>query len=249
MNEFVLRNKCIIRYMKRTTFFIAVMLLLLGKIVAYAESEPLAQEEKMKASLSEKVETLKIASDIFVNMVVVVGGVMGISYIWRAREKQKEAILNIRLIELRKTLLDFKAEIMDCFGPADYMREIPGDRIRLIKDVIENFSSEAGETLQFIKKEDSQFPAQKGWSKKIEKLVGFLVDCERIQYKAYFCVSGENSGKVDEAKEKYYKDALDNIDDLIKMVGERQEELEKKLFENLFDKIKRLIDTNGDGEN
>lgn len=33
------------------------------------------------------------------------------------------------------------------------------------------------------------------------------------------------------------------------MVGERQEELEKKLFENLFDKIKRLIDTNGDGEN
>ena len=78
--------------MKRTTFFIAVMLLLLGKIVAYAESEPLAQEEKMKASLSEKVETLKIASDIFVNMVVVVGGVMGISYIWRAREKQKEAI-------------------------------------------------------------------------------------------------------------------------------------------------------------
>ena len=255
MNEFVLRNKCIIRYMKRTTFFIAVMLLLLGKIVAYAESEPLAQEEKMKASLSEKVETLKIASDIFVNMVVVVGGVRGISYIWRAREKQKEAIfgyltkLNIRLIELRKTLLDFKAEIMDCFGPADYMREIPGDRIRLIKDVIENFSSEASETLQFIKKEDSQFPAQKGWSKKIEKLVGFLVDCERIQYKAYFCVSGENSGKVDEAKEKYYKDALDNIDDLIKMVGERQEELEKKLFENLFDKIKRLIDTNGDGEN
>lgn len=231
------------------------VLLLLGKIVAYAESEPLAQEEKMKASLSEKVETLKIASDIFVNMVVVVGGVMGISYIWRAREKQKEAIfgyltkLNIRLIELRKTLLDFKAEIMDCFGPADYMREIPGDRIRLIKDVIENFSSEASETLQFIKKEDSQFPAQKGWSKKIEKLVGFLVDCERIQYKAYFCVSGENSGKVDEAKEKYYKDALDNIDDLIKMVGERQEELEKKLFENLFDKIKRLIDTNGDGEN
>lgn len=76
-----------------------------------------------------------------------------------------------------------------------------------------------------------------------------MVDCERIQYKAYFCVSGENSGKVDEAKEKYYKDALDNIDDLIKMVGERQEELEKKLFENLFDKIKRLIDTNGDGEN
>lgn len=70
-------------------------------------------------------------------------------------------------------------------------------------NVIENFSSEASETLQFIKKEDSQFPAQKGWSKKIEKLVGFLVDCERIQYKAYFCVSGENSGKVDEAKEKY----------------------------------------------
>ena len=226
---------------------IAVMFLITGGSVAYAESENSVQTDNGKNSLSEIVVTIKNASDIFVNAVVIVGGAMGISYIWRAREKQKEATfgyltkLNIRLIELRKALVDFKAEIMDCFVPADYMREIPGDRIRLITDVRAHFSSEASETLQFIKKEDSQFPAQKGWSKEIEKLIGFLVDCERIQYKSFFCVSGENSEQVDEAKEKYYEGILNNINKLIKMVGERQEKLEEELFENLFDKIKGLF--------
>ena len=106
---------------------IAVMFLITGGSVAYAESENSVQTENGKNSLSEIVVTIKNASDIFVNAVVIVGGAMGISYIWRAREKQKEATfgyltkLNIRLIELRKALVDFKAEIMDCFVPADYM--------------------------------------------------------------------------------------------------------------------------------
>lgn len=212
-------------------------------MTTYAIGEENKEKEASEPlSLKENVEIAKNTSDIFANVMVSIGGVMGISYIWRAKEKQKEATfgyltkLNVRLIEIRKILVDFKDEVMDRFIQAEYMRELPGDRISLINDVIKSLSKEAKETLKFIKKEDSQFPAEKGWSERIKKLVNFLADCERIKHRSYYCIFGENSEQVDREKEEYYIDALSNIDELIGMIEKRQEKLESKLFkwEHLF---------------
>lgn len=191
---------------------------------------------KDPTSLKQWIDNIKGVADICVDVTVVAGGIMGISYVLRFKEKQKEATfnylarLNNRLIYFQKTLKDFKPDIMDCFVPVDFRRQIPADRIGLVNGIVKRISENARATLEDINTAKDQFPAQKGWSAAEKKFVSFLIDCERIEYKSYHCINGDNADEIEQRKDTYYEEAMNNIDTLMKMIEERQEEREEELF-------------------
>lgn len=174
--------------------------------------------------------------NIIVNIIVIIGGILGFSYIKNLREKQIDSTfsyltkLNIRLNYFHELLIVYKDEIMDYFIPEDYRREISADRISLITEMIRCFSENAKETLKFLMYEDNQLPAQKGWINCFNNFIVFLIDCEQLNQNTYFKWTARDD--LEEQKEKYYNNNLKNIEHLLEMVHVRQSELEDNIFEN-----------------
>ncbi len=177
---------------------------------------------------------------IVVNIIVILGGILGFNYIIRLREKQLDSIftyltrLNIRLKYFRNLLHDYRYEIMDCFLPEGSRREISADRVSLVNHAITDLAKNAKETLIFLKEESNQMPAQKGWIDCFNVFVEFLIDCEKIDQDVYFKWTAYDD--IQEEKEKYYNNAIDNIDKLIEMVYSRQTKLEHDIFKKNKDR-------------
>lgn len=174
--------------------------------------------------------------NILVNIIVIAGGILGFNYVKKLREKQVDSTfsylmrLNVRLKYFREIFVTYKEEIMDCFLPEDCRRGISADRTYLLADTIKNISENAKETLKFLKAEDNQMPAMKGWTDCFNLFIGFLIDCEQLNQVSYFKWSARDN--LEEKKNQYYDVNLNNIDRLLKMVHTRQSELEDKIFKN-----------------
>lgn len=186
-------------------------------------------------------------TDIIVNIIVIIGGILGFNYIRKLREKQVDSTfsylmrLNVRLKYFYEVLDTYKEEIMDCFVPENCRREISANRIHLVANVIKHLSESAQETLEFLMNENNQMPAQEGWTDHLNLFIEFLIDCEQLNQTVYFKWSDENN--LDAQKEKYYTDNLKNIEELIEMVKGRQTKLENKIFKvgkkNVITKLSR----------
>lgn len=186
------------------------------------------------------LENIETFFKIFVDIVVVMGGILGFNYINKLREKQIDSIfsyltrLNIRLKYFYKSLIDFKDEVMDRFVPESERREISADRVSIVKEAINNLSENANETLGFLMSEDNQIPAKQGWTNCFNTFIEFLMDCGHINNAAYFkWIVGDD---LDKMKQEYYYKNLKNIEKLIKMVYERQSELEEDIFKKSYNK-------------
>lgn len=177
---------------------------------------------------------MKEFSEILANAIVIVGGILGFNYIWKLRDKQMDSTfsyltrLNVRLKYFDETLRMYKSDIMDRFIPVNARRETSGDRIPLVEDTIKCLSENAKETLKFLKDENEQMPAQKGWVDHFNCFVEFLLDCERLKHSSYF--KWNTSFDLEKEKSKYYEEHTKNISEILKMVEERRRELEGKLF-------------------
>lgn len=196
---------------------------------------------EVNSTLNDVLSNTNVFLQIIVNIVVILGGILGFNYIKKLREKQLDSTftyltrLNIRLKYFRNLLLDYRDEIMDCFLPEGSRREISADRVSLVNHAITNLAKNAKETLNFLKEESNQMPAQQGWIDCFNVFVEFLIDCEKIDQDAHFkWIAHEN---IQEEKEEYYNNALDNINKLLEMVYSRQSKLEHDIFKKKKDRI------------
>lgn len=174
---------------------------------------------------SKWLELVNDTTNILVNIVVFVGGIMGLNYINKLKERQKDATfnyltkLNVRLKYFNTVVERYDNELQDRLLPQNKRRGVSSERVREINDVFKALSENATETLQFLKSETEQFPAQKGWSKKLNSFIDFLILCEKLTQESFFDVTSISM--------KVY---CSNIGELIEMVTRRQNEIEDELF-------------------
>lgn len=192
--------------------------------------------QKVFLSIKDVLPSVDTFSNIIVNIVVIAGGILGFNYVRKMREKQFDASfsyltrINVRLKFFRVMLEEYKDEIMDRFLQKSLRRDISPDRIELVDDAIKLISDNAAETLKFLQDENNQIPAQRGWVKCFNRFIDFLIDCEQLGEDSYFkWMDNEHS---DDKKEIYYKDTINNIEELLSMVNAQQEKLEIDIFKN-----------------
>lgn len=202
---------------------------------------PAGSSMELNSSLNDILSNTNDFLQIIVNIAVILGGILGFSYIKKLRENQIDSTftyltrLNIRLKYFQNLLSDYKDEIMDCFLPEGFRREISADRVFLVNHAITDLAKNANETLNFLKEESNQMPAQQGWIDCFNVFVEFLIDCEKIDQDAHFKWTAHEN--IQQDKEKYYDNALSNIKKLINMVHDRQSKLEYDIFKKKKDRI------------
>lgn len=180
------------------------------------------------------LEGVGAVTDIAVDLIVIAGGILGFNYVKKMKEKQKESTfsyltrLSVRLRYFREILITYRADVMNRFVPEDCRRETSADRMFLVDNVIKNLSQNARETLAFLKNQDDQMPAQKGWVNHFNLFVEFLIDCEQLDQDMYFKWTRKDD--LEEKKNQYYVNALKNINDLLEMVDGCQKKVEYDMF-------------------
>ena len=185
-------------------------------------------------SIVDVLSGIDTFTNIVVNIIVIIGGILGFNYIRKIKEKQIDATfsyltrLNVRLKFFNDIFITYGEEIMDCFIPENYRREIVPDRISLVSERIKDLAENAKETLKFIRDENNQMPAQKGWVDKFNTFVEFLIDCEQLDQSIYYKWSIMD--EYEEKKSQYYEENSKNIQELLRMVHERQIKLEEEMF-------------------
>lgn len=187
--------------------------------------------------LSNVLNNINTLSNIIVNIIVILGGILGLNYIKKMREKQIDSTfsyltrLNVRLKYFQELLINFRDEIMDRFLPEDCRREVSADRVSLVANMIDQLSKNAKETLEFLRNEDNQIPAQEGWIDNFNSFIEFLLDCEQLDHKSYY--KWTNKEEREEKCTLYFDNAASTIDTLIEMLTKRQIELEKDIFKTV----------------
>ena len=168
-------------------------------------------------------------------LIGIIGGVMALNYLSKLRQKQKDATfnyltkLNVRVEYFYQMLLQYKETIMDCYVPVTCRREAAGAEIAMLENMKKRYVKNAEETLLFLKNENEQMPAKKGWTEHFNLFLKFLIDCEQMSETTYFKWRGTEEN-LQEIKENYYLEHLKNMEAILKMIQERQEELEDEIF-------------------
>ena len=205
-------------------------------VVCYKVAETVSGNSVSSSSINDILTNINTFTEIIVNIIVIVGGIVGANYVKKQREKQIDSTfsyltkLNVRMKIFRELLNTYKDEIIERFLPRECRREISPDRIGIVNDRINYLAKLAEETLEFVKSEDGQMPAQKGWISHFNKFIEFLVDCEQLRQPTYYkWVQTEN---LEEKQESYYTEVVNNIDKMIEMVNTRQKELEDEIFKD-----------------
>lgn len=207
---------------------------LMNILSAAAESTPTVRSGMAEADI---LATVNIFVNILVNIVVIVGGVLGFNYIRKLREKQNDAVfsylmkLNVRLKYFREILIRYEEDIMERYFPKGFRRGTSVDRTVLVRNTIKQLADRAEETLIFLQNEDNQLPAQDGWINSFNCFIDFLIDCEQLDQEEYF--KWMESDDMEDKKKQYYDNVIKHIDILLKMVNERQLELEDEIFKKM----------------
>lgn len=173
------------------------------------------------------------AVGIVVNVLVIIGGIVGFSYIKKLREKQKDSTfsyltkLSVRINCIYHIVINNRNDIAERFINISNRRIPCADKIKSTYNAIEILSQNASETLKFLMNEDNQIPAQKGWIKSLNLFVDFLIDCEQLKNPTFFkwMNGNENQSDIDKYIEKHIK----CMDRLIKMIRKCQIDLENKI--------------------
>ena len=173
------------------------------------------------------------AVGIVVNILVIIGGIVGFSYIKKLREKQKDSIfgyltkLSVRINCIYQLVINNRDDITERFIDISNRRIPSANKIQSTYNAIEILSQNASEALKFLMNEDDQIPAQKGWTKCLSLFISFLIDCEQLKNPAFF--KWTNRGEHQSDIDTYINDRIDCMINLLKMISDCQIDLETKI--------------------
>lgn len=176
------------------------------------------------------VETI---SNIVVNIVVIIGGILGILYCRKLKEKQINAAFNylaqlqVRLRTLQTLYNSYENQIMGRFIPETKRREDADATSSFINDIIDEFSRNALETLKFLQNSQEQMPASKDWIDKYDVLIEFLLDAEHLSLHTFFKWIDDDDKQL---RTTYLQKHKKNLDELLDDIKSEQEKNIKKIF-------------------
>lgn len=202
--------------------------------IALLESKEIEQldTENFITFINDVLQTVQVFSEIIVNLLLVVTAVVGMSYVLKMRDKQKNTAfsylsrLHVRLKYYYTALKKYKDEIMERFILEDKRHDVDVSKIDLIDAEISQLAENAQETLAFLKEENDQMPAAADWTEKYNLFVEFLLDCKNLNMSSYYkWEDGEDS-----EYQLYYEKHLKNIESMINDIEKCQKDIEKTIF-------------------
>ena len=178
------------------------------------------------------VETI---SNIVVNIVVVLGGILGLLYYRKLKEKQMNAAfsyltqLQVRLKTLQTLYISYENQIMERFIPETKRREDADATSSFINEIIDEFSRNALETLKFLQDSQEQMPASKDWIDKYELLIEFLLDAGHLSMPTFYkWIDDDNK----QSRTKYIQKHKKNLEELLNDIKAEQEKNIYRMFQN-----------------
>ena len=179
-------------------------------------------------------------SNIVVNAFVILGGVLGLLYYRKLKEKQMNAAfsylaqLQVRLKTLQTLYISYEDQIMERFIP-ETKRRVDADSVSsFINEIIDEFSRTALETLKFLQESQEQMPASKEWTDKYEILIEFLLDAEHLSIQTFYKWIDDDKNQL---REKYLQKHKKNLAELLSDIKREQEKNIEKMFQSKFQKI------------
>lgn len=172
-------------------------------------------------------------SSIMVNIIVILGGILGLLYCKKLKEKQMNATfsyltqLKVRLQILQTMYATHENEIMERFIPETKRREDACAKSSFINDIVDEFSRNALETLKFLQESQEQMPASKDWVDKYEILIEFLLDAEHLSMHTFYkWIEDDEKQERDSYLQKHKK----NLNELLSDIKTEQQKNIKIMF-------------------
>ena len=179
------------------------------------------------------LDGIETISSIIVNIIVALGGVLGLLYYRKLREKQKNAVfsyltqLKVRSETLYALYITYEQQIMECFIPETKRRRDLDSTSSFIDKIIDEFSQCAAETLEFLKNSNEQMPASKEWSEEYDILIEFLLDAKHLSMGTYYkWISDDDK----EQRKTYAARHKNNLKKILEDITEKQNENISKMF-------------------
>ena len=182
------------------------------------------------------VETI---SNICVNIIVILGGLLGLLYYRKLKEKQMNAAfsyltqLQVRLKTLQTLYISYEDQLMERFIPETKRREDADAISSFINEIVDEFSTNALETLKFLQESQEQMPASKDWIEKYEKLIEFLLDAEHLSMHTFYKWIDDDDKQL---RGKYLQKHKKNLDDMLSDIKTEQEKNIERMFHTNFQK-------------
>lgn len=181
----------------------------------------------------DDIQNIESYTNIIGNLVIIVGGMMGIIFFRHLRNKQENAIfsyltqLQVRIKTLYEIFEKYHAPIMERFVPQTSRRTDVTGQTAFIDEIIQNFISTAQETLDFLKKTDNQMPASKNWPELFNCLIEFLLDVKCLSMDTFHKWP---QGNCEQLKNDYYNKHKENLEAILKAIDKNQKKIVKRIF-------------------
>lgn len=179
-------------------------------------------------------------SNIIVNIVVTLGGILGLLYYRKLKEKQMNAAFSyltqfqVRLKTLQTLFIEYENQIMERFIPETKRREDADAISSFINEIINEFSRNALETLKFLQESQEQMPASKDWINKYEILIEFLLDAEHLSMPTFYKWIDDDENQL---RDRYVKKHKKNLAELLNDIKKEQQKNIKKIFQSKFQTV------------
>ena len=189
---------------------------------------PFISDDHSKVLLDNLENLIKI----ILELAAVFAAITGIRHLLDLRQKQSFATvsylspLRARLHSIKQYLCEYKVYIFSALD-INGRKSTVASKVEFVKQLRDDFASNCEETRKFIENADEPYPAGRGWTKHLELLILVLLIFERLNQEDYYYWDSDSS---DEKKQLEYQSWIDNIDQMIEMIDDRQKELEKELF-------------------
>lgn len=183
------------------------------------------------SGINEVLTQIEMIVNIFVGTVAIIGGVFAILFFRKLKEKRLDASFNylsrlkVRINGLCEMFSEHSEGIVDRLLPSNKRRLTAPEKSMFIDELIDVFSENALETLNFLKTQNDQLPSKKGWTDMMDEFLSFLEDCAQIRNKNYF---KWNFLEPDE-KENYIRKHINNMKIMLKSITDYQRIIENKI--------------------
>lgn len=169
---------------------------------------------------------------ILSTFIVLVGGILGINYIHKLKENNLKAIfgycskLKVYVRQLKEYFELLGEDFHERMLPQGLRKEVESthnDSTIALMTIMVNTSRA---TLDFLKNDDCQFPGSLDWNKKINILLEFLLNCDKIDKQESYIWHERDENQYVEYRKKH----MENFQDLIDSIDASIEDVEKRLY-------------------
>lgn len=177
--------------------------------------------------------------DLISSIVILIGGLMGISVLNKFKEKQFNARFDffarlkvqLKIMEGLFTNDIYKDIIINRFYIKKNRTILIDARLAIESQIIHEVSEVASSTLKYLMDENNQMPASKDWINEMNMLIEFLEDCKLIDNQDFY----KWIEKDIDLEIAYYEKHSENLKNIIGNIEIEQNKIIKRIFDKTHD--------------